>query len=71
MFLWLSLPGGSDAEDILKHCIEEDVAFVPGQVFFPDGSGRNTMRLNFSNAAPGTIREGIRRMGEVLKSLGI
>jgi 2-aminoadipate transaminase len=71
MFLWLTLPEGSNAEDILKHCLERDVAFVPGHVFFPDGSGRNTMRLNFSNAAPTTIEEGIRRMGEVLKRSGI
>jgi len=52
MFLWLTLPEGSSAEDILQHCLEQDVAFVPGHVFFPDGTGRNTMRLNFSNAAP-------------------
>lgn len=71
MFLWLTLPEGSDAEDILKHCLEQDVAFVPGQVFFPDASGRNTLRLNFSNAAPNTIQEGIRRMGQVLKRLGL
>ena len=71
MFLWLTLPQSNDAEDILKHCLEQDVAFVPGHPFFPDGSGRNTLRLNFSNAAPNTIQEGIRRMGEVLKRLGI
>lgn len=71
MFLWLTLPPGSDGEDILKHCLEQDVAFVPGQVFFPDASGRNTMRLNFSNAIPHTIQKGIRRMGEVLKRLGV
>ncbi|HXX80466.1 MAG TPA: PLP-dependent aminotransferase family protein [Thermodesulfovibrionales bacterium] len=71
MFLWLTLPEGSDTNDILPHCLEQDVAFVPGHPFFPDGSGRNTMRLNFSNATPHTIKEGIRRMGEVLKRLGI
>jgi 2-aminoadipate transaminase len=43
------------------------VAFVPGQEFFPDGSGRNTMRMNFSNASPENIEAGIKRMGEVLK----
>ena len=71
MFLWLTLPQGNNAEDVLIHCLEQNVAFVPGYVFFPDSSGRNTMRLNFSNAAPDTIREGIRRMGEVLKRLGL
>jgi 2-aminoadipate transaminase len=67
MFLWVTLPEGWDAKDILLRCIEHNVAFVPGQEFFPDGAGRNTMRMNFSNASPENIEEGIKRMGEVLK----
>jgi DNA-binding transcriptional MocR family regulator len=43
------------------------VAFVPGQEFFPDGSGSNTARLNFSNASLENIEEGIRRIGAVLQ----
>ncbi len=68
MFLWVTLPDGWDAKEILLRCIEHNVAFVPGQEFFPDGSGRNTMRMNFSNASPENIEEGIKRMGEVLKA---
>jgi 2-aminoadipate transaminase len=67
MFLWVTLPEGWDAKDILLRCIEHNVAFVPGQEFFPDGAGMNTMRMNFSNASPENIEEGIKRMGEVLK----
>lgn len=67
MFLWVTLPEGSNAKDILLRCIERDVAFVPGQEFFPDGSGGNTARLNFSNASIENIDEGMRRMGEVLR----
>ena len=66
MFFWVKLPEGWDARELLLTCIEHDVAFVPGREFFPDGSGGNTMRLNFSNATPENIKEGIRRMGEVL-----
>jgi len=44
----------------LNH-IEEGVAFVPGSAFYDDGSGLNTMRLNFSNATPGKIEEGVAR----------
>jgi 2-aminoadipate transaminase len=69
MFLWVTLPEHWDAKDILLRCIEHNVAFVPGQEFFPDGSGRNTMRMNFSNASPENIEVGIQRMGEVLKKL--
>ncbi len=70
MFLWVTLPENWDAALILPRCIENDVAFVPGREFFPDGSGKNTLRLNFSNASPDNIEEGIRRMGEVLKVFG-
>jgi len=42
------------------------VAFVPGEPFHPNGGGRNTMRLNFSNASPEMITEGIHRLGNVL-----
>jgi 2-aminoadipate transaminase len=69
MFLWVTLPENWDAKDILLRCIERNVAFVPGQEFFPDGSGRNTMRMNFSNASPENIEAGIKRMGEVLMKL--
>jgi 2-aminoadipate transaminase len=69
MFLWVTLPESWDARDILLQCIERNVAFVPGQEFFPDGSGRNTMRMNFSNASPENIEAGIKRMGEVLKKV--
>lgn len=69
MFLWITLPENWDAKDILLQCLEHNVAFVPGQEFFPDGSGRNTMRMNFSNASPENIEAGIKRMGEVLMEL--
>jgi 2-aminoadipate transaminase len=69
MFLWVTLPGNWNARDLLLRCVEHNVAFVPGQEFFPDGSGSNTMRMNFSNASPENIEAGIKRMGEVLKKL--
>jgi len=55
----------------LKDAIEQKVAFVPGAPFFPAGGGHNTMRLNFSNATPEKIQEGISRLGKVLyKKMG-
>lgn len=67
MFLWVTLPNEYNAREVLLNCIKHNVAFVPGQEFFPDGSGKNTIRLNFSSANPENIEEGIRRIGEVLK----
>jgi len=66
LFLWVTLPQPMDAAEILKAAIDERVAFVPGASFFPDGSGQNTFRLNFSNATPAKIDEGMRRLGGVL-----
>ena len=68
LFLWAWLPESIDTADLLKEAVAtQRVAFVPGNAFYPDGSGRNTMRLNFSMARPEKIEEGIRRLGAVLK----
>jgi 2-aminoadipate transaminase len=69
MFLWGILPEGMDAANALKIAIERKVAFVPGASFHANGGGANTMRINFSYSRPDTIREGITRMGSVLKEL--
>jgi 2-aminoadipate transaminase len=69
MFLWVTLPEGCSAFDLFDLCIKEKVAFVPGEPFFVDGSGKRTMRLNFSNADPEHIVEGISRMAKAVKEL--
>jgi 2-aminoadipate transaminase len=67
MFLWGILPEGVDAAEVLKTAVERKVAFVPGVAFHSNGSGKNTMRLNFSFSSPDTIREGMIRLGTALK----
>lgn len=66
LFMWVELPENLDAWNLLEQAEKERVAFVPGSVFFPDESGRNTMRLNFSNSTPDKIREGIKRLARVI-----
>ncbi|WP_209506161.1 MULTISPECIES: PLP-dependent aminotransferase family protein [unclassified Ruegeria] len=69
MFVWVTLPSGISGSDLLAQALDTvKVAFVPGQAFFPDGSGANTIRLSFSNSDEATIREGIRRLGQVLRA---
>lgn len=71
LFLWGILPENLNAADVFKEAVEEKVAFVPGAAFYATGGGYNTMRLNFSNARPEMIREGIARLGRVLtKKIG-
>jgi 2-aminoadipate transaminase len=67
LFIWAVLPEHVDTTEILREAIEERVAFVPGSPFYDDGSGKNTMRLNFSNATPEKIEEGISRLGNVVR----
>jgi 2-aminoadipate transaminase len=69
LFLWAILPEQIDAADVLKKAVANKVAFVPGTAFYPDGGGRNTMRLNFSNAKPDQIEIGIERLGNVLSEI--
>jgi 2-aminoadipate transaminase len=68
LFLWARLPDHMDAGAMLKAAVQEEgVAYVPGQAFHCDGSGRNTMRLNFSYPSESEIREGITRLARIVK----
>jgi len=62
LFLWVTMPPGVDSSRLLDLALRQNVAFVPGEPFFPNGDPGSHMRLNFSNAQPEQIREGIRRL---------
>jgi 2-aminoadipate transaminase len=67
LFLWLRLPEGMDSQVLLQEALKKNVAFVPGQSFFADkNAGSRYCRLNFSNALPDQIREGIRRLANLV-----
>ncbi len=67
MFIWVTLPETLDGADLLARSLESArVAFVPGHAFFADGSGRNTIRLSFSNSSEEKIAEGIKRLGKLV-----
>ncbi len=64
LFLWVALPEGMDMQHLFQAALRENVAFVPGDCFYPGGDeGSRHMRLNFSHSNPQQIREGIRRLG--------
>jgi 2-aminoadipate transaminase len=67
LFVWATLPDYIDTTDLLARAIEERVAFVPGRAAYVDGRGGSSMRLNFSGVSEDEIREGIRRLGEVVR----
>ncbi len=69
LFLFLTLPEHMNAEDLFKIAIERKVAFVLGNVFHCDGSGHNTMRLNFSFMSKEQNEEGVKRLADAIKQL--
>ncbi len=69
MFLWITLPQGISSLELFDQATQLNVAFVPGQPFYVDGGGENTLRLNFSNTDEVQIEEGIKRLAEAIKKL--
>jgi 2-aminoadipate transaminase len=66
LFLWATLPDYIDTTDLLAKALRENVAFVPGRAAYVDGRGASAMRLNFSASDEEELREGIRRIGQVV-----
>ncbi|HOK86431.1 MAG: PLP-dependent aminotransferase family protein [Tenuifilum sp.] len=69
LFLFVTLPEYIDAEDLFKIAIEENVAFVPGTVFYCNGEGKNTLRINFSFMSKELNIEGSRRLANAIKRM--
>ena len=67
MFIWATLPDGYSSLELFERALKVDVAILPGIPFYTDGGGASTMRLNFSNSTPERIKEGISRLGKVLR----
>ena len=69
IFLWTALPEGSDVDALFRAAVEHNVAFVPGKHFYPDLSGTNTLRLNYSMTDPETIETGMKTLGELIAQM--
>ncbi len=68
LFAWVELPAHINSRDLLEKCLEQNVAFVPGGSFFPNGGKENTFRINFSNMPEDRIVEGLNRLGAAIKA---
>ncbi len=68
MFLWVKLPQGMNAVDLLPKAVERNVAYVPGAAFYSGNAQLNTLRLSFVTASVVQINEGIAALAEVLKT---
>jgi 2-aminoadipate transaminase len=69
LFLWITTPEEINTLDLFYMGIEEKIAFVPGEVFYPEGLRRyNTMRINFSYPTKEQILEGVKRLKTIIQN---
>ncbi len=68
MFLWATVPDKIDTKEMFADAVKKyKICYVHGAAFCVDGSGRNSMRLNFSYENESRIEEGIRRLGKLIR----
>jgi DNA-binding transcriptional MocR family regulator len=69
LFTWVVLPEHINARKLAVKALENNVAFVPGGSFFPNGGNENTFRMNYSNMDEERIVEGVKRLGVAIKEM--
>jgi len=69
MFLWATLPQGFSSLELFDIASKQNVAFVPGDPFYINKKGTNTLRLNYTNSTEDKIEEGIKRLSEAIIGL--
>ncbi|MGO1173206.1 MAG: PLP-dependent aminotransferase family protein [Actinomycetaceae bacterium] len=67
-FTWLTLPPGLDAKAMLPRAVTNRVAYTSGTAFYSDGGGAQNIRLSYCFPTPERIREGVRRLAEVVRA---
>ncbi len=68
LFLFVTMPEGTDSRELFELAMEQNVAFVVGDAFYCDGGGQNTLRLNFSFMDDEGIEEGIKRLSVAVRN---
>jgi len=70
MFLWLTLPEDVNADELFELAKQHKITFMPGSKFYPQGAEKyNYMRLNFTFASEEQIREGVKRLAQMMHSI--
>ncbi len=67
MFLWVWTPEGVDTMKMFPKAIENGIAYVVGEAFYPDRSVKNAMRLNFTYSSDEEIKEGVGRLAKTIR----
>ena len=67
LFLWVTVPEGVSARKVFDKCIEQKVAAVIGDAFYPNDKTDRSMRVNYSCMPDDKIVEGVKRMAKAIK----
>ena len=67
MFLWVWTPEKVDTMKMFPRAIENGIAYVVGEAFYPDRSVKNAMRLNFTYSSDEEIKEGVDRLARTIR----
>lgn len=68
LFFWLKLKQPLDTRTLLNAALAKDVAFMPGEPFFPEPDKHHGyLRLNFSHIDPARLEEGLKRLAAVVR----
>lgn len=67
MFLWVRLPEGMSAIELLPRAVDKGVAFVPGAAFYADHADLRTLRLSFVTATAEQIQAGVAALAQAVR----
>ncbi|HYE81118.1 MAG TPA: PLP-dependent aminotransferase family protein [Clostridia bacterium] len=69
LHIFIELDRNIDSRIVLEQCYKKGVVFTPGDIFYTDNTGKNTLRIGFSRVENEDIIKGIKIIGEVIRKL--
>lgn len=69
LHIFIKLGKGIDARKVLEECAKQDVIFMPGDIFYVDSQGKDTLRLGISRNSFEEIDSGFKIIGEAVRKL--
>ena len=70
-FVWITLPEHINATELANLAADNGVIYFPGHWFYPYADRFNSIRLSYSTVPEARIVEGIRRLGDTLRTAGL
>lgn len=68
-FLWVWLPPGIDADELVRRAVKEGVSIISGRLCFAEEPPGSFLRLAYSFSTPADIAEGIKRLGRAYATM--